>query len=849
VPVLRKQIALETDGGTLREALNEITRQTGLAFVYSRDVVNADSRVHLRATQITVTAALTEILLDAGVDVLLSSSRQAALVKRQYPVQHGSISGRVTDAKTSSAIVGATVAIERTSLSASTDNDGRYRIAEVVPGNYTVRARYIGYAPASMPVTIGADQEATADFALERSVQKLDEVVTTGTVVPTEVRALPTPVTVVGESDIAAQHPHTVQELFRQVVPGAVSWDQVNNPYLTAFSVRGASTMANQVGQMKVFIDGIEAASTSVAPVDPSSIERIEVIRGPQAASIYGSDAIGGVIQILTKRGDPNLVRPQLSAEAALGVLQTPYADFGGVLRQTYAASLRGGGPDANYNLGAGYSHSDNYLPGGENSVQSNPSVYGGMRFARGVLSIDVSGRSYLQNVPAVLNPELAGTGFVFFSKPFHEDQQTKNQGLGARLDVAATSWWQHTIVAGLDHYSLEFEYTQPRLTTPDDTLLAVFNQSRTKMSLGYNTSVQGILGRGLYGSLTAGVDHYSVPINQFFTFGALNTTGSIQTVPDQPVSASRTITNNTGYFAQAQLSIRDALYLTGGLRAEENSGFGDSLGTPVSPRIGASYVQQLAGVTLKLRSSWGRAIRPPAPGYKLASVGTTQIQLANPTLGPERQQGWDAGADAVFGARGSLSVTYYDQTADDLIEFVSLPTPQPAIQAQNVGRVANTGLEVEGTLALGPMTMKASYGYSRARIEQLAPNYTGDLLVGDQTLATPKHSAGALVTVTPLAGTSISAGLTYVGSWNQYDYVAEFRCFGGTGPCQPTFRDYIVEYPSFVRVNATIAQQITPMLSGFISLDNLTNNTSFELDNLSPVVGRITTAGIRFHH
>jgi outer membrane receptor protein involved in Fe transport len=146
-------------------------------------------------------------------------------------------------------------------------------------------------------------------------------------------------------------------------------------------------------------------------------------------------------------------------------------------------------------------------------------------------------------------------------------------------------------------------------------------------------------------------------------------------------------------------------------------------------------------------------------------------------------------------------------------------------------------------------MTMKASYGYSRARIEQLAPNYTGDLLVGDQTLATPKHAAGALVTVTPLAGTSISAGLTYVGSWNQYDYVAEFRCFGGTGPCQPTFRDYIVEYPSFVRVNATIARQITPMLSGFISLDNLTNDTSFELDNLSPVVGRIATAGIRFHH
>jgi outer membrane receptor protein involved in Fe transport len=519
------------------------------------------------------------------------------------------------------------------------------------------------------------------------------------------------------------------------------------------------------------------------------------------------------------------------------------------VLRQTYTSSLRGGGPDASYNLGAGYSHNDNYLPGGEQSAQSSPTVYGGMRFARGNLSIDLSGRSYIQNVPAVVNPKLVETGFVFFAKPFHEDQQVKNQGLGARLGISATAWWQHTVVAGLDHYSLDFEYTRPRLTTPDDTLLAVFNQSRTKMSIGYNTSVQGTLSGGLRGSLTAGVDHYSVPINQFFTFGALNTTGSIRPVPGQPVSASRTITNNTGYFAQAQLNVRDALFLTGGLRAEENSGFGDSLGTPISPRIGASYVQPLAGVTLKLRTSWGRAIRAPAPGYKLASASTTQIQLANPTLGPERQHGWDAGIDAVFGARGSISATYYDQTADDLIEFVSLPAQQPTIQAQNVGRVANTGLELEGTLGLGPLTMKAHYGYSRARIEQLAPNYGGDLLVGDQTLATPKHTAGASVTMGLTSRTTISAGLTYVGSWNQYDYVAEFRCFAGTEPCRPEFRDYIVKYPGFVRANTTIAHDITPLLSGFISVDNLTNNTAYELDNLSPVIGRITTAGIRFRH
>src|SRR4029077_589103 len=106
-----------------------------------------------------------------------------------------------------------------------TGNDGRYRIADVPAGSYTARARYIGYAPASASVTVSADQEATADFALEKSPQQLNEVVTTGTVVPTEVKALPTPISVISASDIELERPHSVEELFRQAVPTAVGWD------------------------------------------------------------------------------------------------------------------------------------------------------------------------------------------------------------------------------------------------------------------------------------------------------------------------------------------------------------------------------------------------------------------------------------------------------------------------------------------------------------------------------------------------------------------------------------------------------------------------------------------------
>lgn len=846
-PVLRRRVSLDLTDATIGEALKEVTRQADLEISYSPRVVPLNRPVSLHAQGITVAAALTEILLDVPVDVSITAGGGLALVPRSRAASvladTGTVVGQVSDSANGFPIVGATVSIEGTRRSTVTDAGGRYRIS-LLPGTYTVRARYIGYVPAKMALTVRAEEETTADFRLGRSAQELNQLVVTGTIVPTEVKALPTPVSVITEEDIALRRPRTVAEVFRQAIPGAVAWDFPVTPIQTAFSARGTSTLNTGSGQMKVFVDGIETASPTFAAVDPNSIERIEVIRGPQAAAIYGSDAIGGVIQIFTKRGDPNLARPRVNAEAALGLVQTPYSSYDGVLRQTYAASVRGGGTSVSYNVGARYSHTDDYLPIDDQSRQSNPGAYGGLRFARGGLTVDISGRDYTQNTPNVFNPALLQSGFAFYSKPLYQPAQYRSQTLGMRVGVEATSSWQHVVTFGVDRYTLDLAQTRPRLTTAADTLLLVFNQSQTKTSIGYNTSVQGALGFGLAGSITAGLDHWNLPNTSFSVSGA-TTTGSLN-----GAVASRTITNNTGYFVQGQLGIRDALFLTSGVRVEESNNFGDSLGTPVSPRVGLSYVQPIRGATLKLRGSWGRAIRAPTPGLKLPAVSAIGVVLANPQLGPERQRGWDAGADVTFGARGSLSATYYDQTADNLIQQVLLQSiPQQTFQWQNVGAVRNTGVELEAALSLGFLELKGQYGYSRARVAQLAPNYTGDLRVGEQTLLTPRHTVGASTTLFPFGGTAVAAGLTYVGSWTQYDFLARFRCFGGTGPCQPTSRGYLIGYPGFIKINATLSHQINPLVSSFLSVDNLTNNEAFEFYNFTPVLGRTTTVGLRFQY
>jgi outer membrane receptor protein involved in Fe transport len=853
-PVLRQRVSLDLSEGTIGEALKEITRQADLEIFYSPRVVPLDRLVSLEARDITVAAALTEILLDVPVDVSITESGGLALVPRapvvEVPLDTGAVVGQVSDSDNRSPIAGATVAIEGTQRSVVTDAAGRYRIGGLAVGTYTVRARYIGYRPASVSVIVTGKGEATGDLVLVKAVQQLEQVVVTGTIVPTEVKALPTPISVIDEKDIALQRPQTIQELFRQAVPTGVSWNQVSAPYSTTLSARGASTLSLPSGQMKVFIDGIEAAWASQAGVDPNSIARVEVIRGPQAAAIYGSDAIGGVVQIFTKRGELGLTRPQLYAQTSLGLVQTPYSGYQGVVQQNYAASVRSGGGDMSYNIGAGYSRLSDYLPNGEKSAQSNPSAYGGMRFARGALAVDLSGRYYTQDAPSVYNPEVLQAGFLPFSKPNYAGVRIQNQTVGLRIGVSTTSWWQHTITVGVDRYSQELVQSRQRLTSPDDTLLQLVSYGRTKTSIGYSTAVQGSLSQDVIGSLTLGLDHYSLPIEQWSTFGALNTSGSIRLASGNSISASRSTTNNTGYFGQLQVGFREALFLTAGLRAEKNTDFGDRFGTPVSPRLGVSYVPKIGSVALKLRTSYGRAIRPPAPGQKAGIIQGQTTILPNELLGPEKQKGWDAGAEIAWSSRASLSVTYFNQTADDLIQLVLLQATSPITQQnQNVGRVKNSGVELEGTLQVGPAQLRAQYGYVRSRIVELGPDYTGDLRPGDQSLVTPEHSLGAGLTIAPRAGSTFSAGLIYVGSWHQTDLLGLLRCFGGTGQCQPSSRDYIVTYPGFVKLNASVWQQLTAGLSGFVSVENLTNNQAYEDINFFPVMGRTSTVGLRLQY
>ncbi len=181
--VLQRRIAVDLDGVTIESALRTISDEAGLKLAYRGQGVTLDKLVHLRASEITVAAALTSVLLDANVDIVFSQTGQAMLVRRPVSEQQrtGTIIGRVTDATNNESVTGVSLIVEGTRVGAVTGADGRYRLAALPAGAHTVTARRIGYAKLSLPVAVVDGQDVKVDFVLARVASRLEDVVATAT--------------------------------------------------------------------------------------------------------------------------------------------------------------------------------------------------------------------------------------------------------------------------------------------------------------------------------------------------------------------------------------------------------------------------------------------------------------------------------------------------------------------------------------------------------------------------------------------------------------------------------------------------------------------------------------------
>ena len=226
------------------------------------------------------------------------------------------ITGRVSDAQSGQAVAAAQVFISALDLGALSEGSGTYTLGNVPAGTHTVSVQRIGFRAVEQTVTLGAGQTVQLNFQLEAQALVLDAIVVTGTAGGSQRRALGNAVSQVTMTDIVMLNPvSNVEQSLQGRIPGVMLMPSSTGGAGggSRIRIRGNSSIGLP-GDPIIFVDGVRLnenrarrqryySQSRLADFDPADIESIEIIKGPAAATLYGTEASDGVIQIVTKRG------------------------------------------------------------------------------------------------------------------------------------------------------------------------------------------------------------------------------------------------------------------------------------------------------------------------------------------------------------------------------------------------------------------------------------------------------------------------------------------------------------------------------------------------------------------
>ncbi len=320
--------------------------------------------------------------------------------------QTGSVGGRVIDGDTGRPLEGAQVIIVGTQRGTLTNADGLYQFVNVEAGRTQLRVINLGYASQARTVDVEPGETARANFELETSAVSLDEIVVTATG-ERRARELANSVGTLNTEDVAEQAPvANIFETLQGRVPGVnIQGGAGGVGIAQSIRIRGTSSISLSNTPL-IYVDGVAidndnaegpgvgGQNTSrINDFNPEDIERIEVIRGPAAAALYGSQASGGVIRIFTKQG--RVGEPQFNLRAEYGQTHSDFVAEPNVINvgrafglgkdtvystnlwertnplsngdvERLAGSVRGGADLFSYYVSGEYQHEEGTLPNNE---------------------------------------------------------------------------------------------------------------------------------------------------------------------------------------------------------------------------------------------------------------------------------------------------------------------------------------------------------------------------------------------------------------------------------------------------------------------------------------------------
>ncbi len=464
-------------------------------------------------------------------------------------------------------------------------------------------------------------------------------------------------VTVLTESEIRQSGRANVAQLLREVV-GTDVVRQGGPGGVTSIFLRGTNSQ-----HTKVLLDGIPINDPSNATrgfdfstLDVENIERIEVLRGPQSV-LYGSDAIGGVINIVTKRGEGPLT---LRASGRGGTF--------GTVRQTLQVS--GGGERLYYSFGgaysdtAGVSQAAKWLGNSERDGYSNGTLSG--RFGWNVtdqLNVDYVFRW------ADVDAQADDYDFVTGLPVDNLLRRNLSRTFYNRVQVQSLAW--NGGVEQIVGFSLA-DYSRDDTAPDPPGVVPAYFDGQTRV-----VDYQANLLLAENNTLTAGAKYLQEEASSEFQ--------------------SRLAQTNTGVFVMDAFSLSDRWFATVGARWDD----WNTAGTANTYRVTNLFRVEETGTAY--HGSIGTGFRAP-------SLAENLFQFGNPDLLPERSKGWDVGVEQTFlDGRLLIDVTYFRNDLTNLIVF-----DFNSFSLENVGQARSTGVECVATWRPRQSTVvRANYTYT----------------------------------------------------------------------------------------------------------------------------------------
>ena len=727
-------------------------------------------------------------------------------------------------------------------------------------------------AAGSDRVVLAPSQQAGAGDAREEIPKILDRVVVTGNATEAPARRLTVAMNVVSGAQLARYPEGNLTQALSDAVPGLWLWQSAPTSLLAHYgSIRGSSSFGSSYP--KIYVDGIELANPLLATqFAPETVERIEIIRGPQGAALYGTDAISGVINIVT-RHDGSDGGPIAIVRSAVGAASSSFVPRAAIT-QDHAVTIRGGSNAQSGSLSLTSGGVGEYLAG---AFVRHTSGSAGFRAVRSNFIATGTARVFASESSDPVSPffrdslSATRTGLA-------NPESVQEYTAGGTATFIANNVWTHTLVAGFDASRVS--------NVPDDHTPLPSESGPDIGTAGGNANLatlrfSSVAKIGTPDKLEATLTFAGENSWLDFRAQAETTTRQSETAPTASIVRRMT----SAGVAQANLSWRDQGFVTAGLRLERNSSLTTTSTYSALPMLGVAALHDVGPVTVKLRSAYGRGIRAATTPIHETAWFDPRRQSRLLDLEPEQQSGIEAGMDLFFGKTFGVEITRFDQFASGLIQRVAYVTAennsgpgegvagsgyggnegpgsgsaaQPYAPTdrhigyvlQNVGEITNRGWELKADLQLAALTLSGTYSTVDSRVRRVAGSYIGDMRAGDRMLEVPARTGS--LTASWLGGgwnSSVTASRSW--DWIDYDRVALAGAFSNSTQTDAQLvgqqlRSYWLRYSGVTRLRASLGRTLYRGLSFTINGENLLNRQHGEPDNITVVPGRTLSFGLR---